>query len=204
MTRLLLVRHGETDYNVQTRFQGQNDVELNDHGKQQAKALGEHLAQETIHSVFSSDLVRAHQTTKIITARKEREVILDQRLREMDFGDWEGLTYAEIEQNYPDELTVWQDDLMSTSPPGGETLKKFSGRVNLAVKDIIQSYTDQNVLIVSHGGVLQVILCQAIGLSPQSHWQFRLDLASISEISIYSEGTILNKLNNTCHLEAFK
>lgn len=201
MTQLYLVRHGETDFNVEKRFQGQSNQELNSRGFSQAQALRDHLSVINFSTILCSDLRRALQTAEIIAERLGIEPTPNPLLREMDFGQWEGLTYEEIETNYPQELAAWQDDMMINPPPDGESLGNFSERVSTFLEDIKGRNIEEKVLIVSHGGVLQVMCCIAMGLPPRSYWQFRLDLASISAISFYPQGAILNRLNDTRHLE---
>ena len=204
MTRLLLVRHGETKLNAQKRFQGRLDEPLNQHGQLQAQALGNHLAQETIDLVFCSDLLRAHETALAIISGRNLALSLDVGLREMNFGIWEGLTYSEIEQQAPEKIAEWQENMMETAPPGGESLGQFADRIDKSMTIITHGYPDKNILLVAHGGVLQVILCQALGLSPEKYWQFHISLASLSEIYLFPKYTTLNLLNDTCHLEKIK
>jgi alpha-ribazole phosphatase len=201
MTHLFLIRHGETDHNVQKRFQGHSDMGLNQRGEAMANALQKHLADASFSAVFSSDLRRAAQTAGIIAEPHDWTMIQDQRLREMDFGEWEGLTYGEIEERTPDELAAWEADMTATPPPGGETLGEFSNRVEAALNDLTKGYPEENILIVSHGGVLQVICCLAMEIPPTKYWQFRVGLASLSKISFYPQGAIINQLNDTGHLE---
>ncbi|MGD8455133.1 MAG: alpha-ribazole phosphatase [Anaerolineales bacterium] len=204
MSQLLLVRHGESDHNREHRFQGQSNLGLNKHGVAQAQALRDRLAEVGFTTILCSDLQRAEQTAEVIAEQHEVEVIPDPVLREMDFGKWEGLTYVEIEEKYPRELADWREDIANHPPLGGETLDDFTDRVRRPLDDIMGGCMQEKVLIVSHGGVLQVMCCLALGLSPSSYWQFRIELASISAMSIYPQGVILNRLNDTGHLEKLK
>ena len=111
--RLLLVSHAQTDWNVQGRFQGHTDIPLNEHGRRQAKLWQKRLASEAIHAVVASDLLRAAQTAAILAAPHGLDIRTDRRLRELSFGDWEGLTYAEIQERYPTALAAWQHDYQS-------------------------------------------------------------------------------------------
>ena len=201
MSQLILVRHGETDHNVEHRFQGHSDLGLNRHGLAQAKALREHLAEVNFTHILCSDLQRAAQTAETIAERHEVEVIPDPVLREMDFGEWEGLTYEEIEKSYPRELADWREDMANHPPPGGEMLEDFTDRVRQPLDAILGGCMQDKVLIVSHGGVLQVMCCLALGLPASSYWQFRIELASISAIGFHPQGAFLNRLNDTSHLE---
>ncbi len=199
--RLLLVRHGETDWNAEGRYQGQSDVPLSAIGQQQAMALARRLAREEIHALYASDLQRAWQTAEVIAAPHGLPVRPEPRLREIDFGAWEGLTFDEIRQRHPQALAAWEADPLGVAPPGGESLAQVVARVGQVLDDIARSCQDRTVLFVAHGGLLQVLLCLALGLAPRARWQFRLDPGSLSELSLYAEGAVLIRLNDTHHLE---
>lgn len=201
--KLLLARHGQTDWNLEQRFQGQSDIPLNETGRKQAQALAERLSAESFNAVYSSDLQRAAETADIITQMSGYKPDLhpDARLREVNFGDWEGLTYAEIQTKYPDELAAWEKDLYKTAPPNGETLEELAIRVQSMLDDLRKKHDRQNILIVAHGGVLQTLICLALKLPPAMYWQFHLSIASLSQVAFYPAGAILNALNDTCHLK---
>jgi len=197
--KLFLVRHGETDWNLAQRFQGHSDVPLNKVGFQQAKALRDRLDSETIASIYSSDLERAYETAKIISNGKNR-LQTDIRLREVHFGDWEALTYNEIQQKYPGQLAAWEQDVYKTAPPNGETLEQLAEHTQSILNDLLMNHKDETILIVSHGGVIKVLICLALNLPAALYWQFHIDSASLSEIAFYPAGAILNFLNDTSHL----
>lgn len=197
MTRLLLVRHGETNLNTQSRMQGQSDEPLNERGRGQAEALRERLAGETVHAVYASDLRRAWETATLIGCMP---VTADPRLREMNFGEWEGLSYADIQARDKDVLARWGAEVMDFTPPGGENLRQFAKRVEPVLGELAQKHEKETVLIVAHGGSLQLLIALALGLSPEKYWQFYLKPGSLSELSLYPEGAIINLLSDTCHL----
>lgn len=201
MARLALVRHGETAWNAQARYQGRADLPLSDAGQRQAVMLARRLAREEIHAVYASDLQRAWETAVTIAAPHGLPVRAETRLREMDFGDWEGLTYEEVQERYPQALAAWEADPLNVAPPGGETLVQVVARVQSLLDDIVRVHPDQTVLLVGHGGPLRVLLCVAMGLDPRVHWQFRLGIASLSELCLYDGGAMLTGLNDTHHLE---
>jgi phosphoserine phosphatase len=197
--KLLLVRHGQTDWNLAQRFQGHSDVPLNHNGCQQAMALKDRLSSQTIDCFYSSDLQRASETARIISNGKI-EIQTDLRLREMSFGEWEGLTYYEIKEKCTDALSTWESDLYQNPPTNGETLEQFTRRVQSMLNDLCEKHEGQTVLVVAHGGVLQILICLALTLSPAMYWQFRISPASLSEISFYPAGAIVNLLNDVSHL----
>jgi alpha-ribazole phosphatase len=199
--RLLIARHGLTTWNTEGRFQGQTDVPLNHTGRRQADALAKRLAGEHIDVVYASDLSRAWETATTIVTHHTCLLHAEPGLREMSFGDWEGLTYTEIQERDAQLLAHWEADELNVSAPAGETLQQIAQRVQTVLERLIVDHPDETVLLVAHGGALQVLLCLALGLSPQSYWQFHLDQASLSEVRIYPQGAILNLFNDTCHLE---
>ncbi len=206
MTRLLLARHGQTARNAAGRYQGQTDVPLNETGRRQAQALAERLASEAIDAVYASDLQRAQATAELVAAPHGLRVQTEPRLREINFGAWEGLTYEEIKTRDPERQAAWYDDPLHTSPPDGETLTQVAERVQAALAEIVQAHPDETVLIVAHGGTLRLTICLALGISPGSYWRFDIDVASLSELNVYEnvyeEGAILNVLNDSTHLES--
>jgi len=206
LTRLLLVRHGETDWTIQGRFLGHTNLPLNERGQRQAAAVAKALSCETIHTIYTSDLCRAMTTAQAIAAIQESSlkaapVVPDPRLREVNFGEWDGLTYAEMLRRDPDSVNAWQGDFLKTAPPGGESLGQLAGRLKSFLEDVESFYPEETFVIVAHAGSLQSLLCMALGVSLKMHWQFPLSPASISQISLYPEGAIVNLLNDTCHLK---
>jgi phosphoserine phosphatase len=201
--KLLLVRHGQTDWNIARRFQGHSNVPLNEFGRKQAAALADRLSAQHVDAVYSSDLERAIETARMIVRvlSSKPDLYSDSRLREINFGDWEGLSYSEIKERYPSALAERENDIYKNAPPNGETLEQLSARVQSMLDELNVKHQDQTVLIVAHGGVLQVLLCCVLRLNPTMYWQFHLSTASISEIALYPDGAILNVMNDTSHLE---
>jgi broad specificity phosphatase PhoE len=150
MTRILLVRHGETDWNLNRRLQGHADRPLNDTGREQAHALAAELAQEPLEAVYSSDLKRALDTAQIIAAARGLEVTALPELRERHFGTWEGLTDEEIHGRFPEAAEGVLGD--------GETREEMDRRVLATLERIAQEHPAGTVLIVSHGGPLRSVL----------------------------------------------
>ena len=199
---LLLIRHGQTNWNLEQRFQGQSDIPLNETGRKQAAALADRLSAKQFDAIYSSDLQRAAETAAIILQMSgfNPDLHPDSRLREVNFGDWEGLTYDEIRAKHPDPLAAWEADIFKNAPPNGETLEGLAVRVQSMLDELREKHEDQNILIVAHGGVLQTLICLAFKLPPTMYWQFHLSTASLSELAFYPAGAILNSLNDTSHL----
>lgn len=200
MTRLLLARHGETAWNASRRYQGQMDVPLHETGRNQADALANRLSGESIGAIYASDLQRAWETATAVAAFHDLPVQADPRLREIAFGDWEGLTSEQIRERDPESLKAWYDDPLHASPPGGETLDQVARRAGAALAEMTANNPGKTVLTVAHGGILRVLLCLALEISPAAGWRFRFGLASLSEVSVAETGTTLNLLNDTTHL----
>lgn len=157
MTELILVRHGETLWNRERRMQGQTDTPLSDLGHAQAAALGQRLARHPFAAIYSSDLARAWETAAPIAQASGREVISEPRLRECTFGVFEGLTYPEMAQRYPDEharFVLREDDY---AVPGGESPRQFYQRSLGCLEDIAAAHAGECVVVVTHGLVLDTL-----------------------------------------------
>lgn len=157
MTHLYLVRHGQTDWNVVGRWQGQADVPLNERGRQQAAQIARSLSEVGLVAIYSSDLVRARETADALAELTGLKVRLDSRLREIHQGQWQGLLVADIQERYGQEFQRRRDDPLNVSPPGGETVLQVRERVVDAIEDIVQQHPDERVAVVSHGFALAVI-----------------------------------------------
>lgn len=152
MTTLVLVRHGETDWNLHRRVQGHSDPPLNDTGRAQARALAEALAGEQIDAIYSSDLRRAHETARIVAERRGLEVTAVRGLRERNFGSWEGLTDGEVLERFPSAAYgPWGD---------GETREEMCARVTEALRAIAEAHPGGTVLVVTHGGPMRSLLSE--------------------------------------------
>jgi broad specificity phosphatase PhoE len=199
MLHLMLVRHGETEWNVQRRYQGQSDVPLSEIGNQQAESIAGRLAGQEIDAIYASDLKRAWQTAQVIAAQIGLDVISEPRLRELKFGILEGLTFEEAEEKYPEMITAWLDDFNNT-PERAETIDMFNARIVSLLDDLKRNHDEQVVLLVGHGGSLSEILRVVLGLSPEKRWYIQMENASLSEVLIAKDYVALNRLNDTCHL----
>jgi broad specificity phosphatase PhoE len=199
--RLLLARHAPTDWNGKGRYLGHKDVALGAAGRRQAGLLAERLAGEQIDAIHASDLARAWETATSVSARHRLPLQSDSRLRELHFGAWEGLTREEAQQACPEALAAWEADALRTAPPGGETLAQLTDRVRAFLASLINDTAqDRTLFVVGHQGSLQVLLCLALGLPPQSLWRFCLEPASLSELNLFAEGAVLTYLNDVHHL----
>lgn len=200
MSKLFLVRHGETELNSAERYWGRSDVKLSVAGIDQAERLRDRLAVEKIDAVYSSNLERALVTAEIIASRHQLAVITCAELCEVDFGQLEGLNFSEISQLYPEVAKLWAERSTKLKYPGGESLVEFNNRVSKFLSKLDKHTVGETILIVAHAGVLRTLVCQLLGIDPQRRWQFRLDLASLSILETHQQGAILSLLNDVSHL----
>jgi probable phosphoglycerate mutase len=153
VTTLILARHGETDWNRDGRFQGHADPPLNDRGREQARSLADALADERLDAIYSSDLLRAHETAIAVAVQKGLDVIVDSDLRERDVGEWSGLTLPEIEERFPEQLRRFREEGASV----GESREALARRVVAAARRIADAHPGGRVLVVTHGGALRTL-----------------------------------------------
>lgn len=181
MMRLLIATHAETDWTVVARFQGHTDVPLNDRGRRQAADMQRRLAGEPADAIVASDLNRAWQTAEILAVPHGLPVAADPRLREMHFGAWEGLTYAQVQETDGPALAAWQANPLTASPPSGEGLAEVVQRLQAFLGDLAER-PEATFLLVGHRGSMRVLLCLLLGVPVEWHWDFCLDVASLSEL----------------------
>jgi broad specificity phosphatase PhoE len=194
--RLLLVRHGEAEANRSETFLGRTDSPLTLQGKMQATALATNLASEPIAIIYSSPLQRARHTAEAIAATHHCPVRLDDRLLEQDFGRWEGLSFNEAASRYPADFPVWQFNATKVGPPGGETLAQVAARQIDLYNELQTGYTAEIVVLVGHGGALNVLLCTLLHTPLRWLWPYRLALGTISEVLVYEQGAVLTRLSS--------
>lgn len=200
MTRLIVVRHGQTLWNLQRKYQGHSDIALSDTGLKQAEAVAERLAAETIDAVYASDLSRAFKTAECIAAKHNLTVNVVPELREIKFGDWEGLTYEEISERWPGLLgKLWTtpDELQI---PGGETFQQLKERAYAAIKKIVADHPDQTVAVVAHGGTIGTILCAMLEIHLNHVWSIRQDNTAVNIVDFYDGRPTMTLLNCVRHL----
>ncbi|GAA2387843.1 hypothetical protein GCM10010420_08690 [Streptomyces glaucosporus] len=202
-TTLVLLRHGETPLTPYKKFSGSggSDPALSAAGLRQAEAAAAALAgRGTVQDVVSSPLTRCRQTAGIVAARLGLEVEIDEDLRETDFGAWEGLSFAEVRERYPEDLDAWLAD-PGAPPTGGESFASVTRRVERARDRILARYPGRTVLVVSHVTPVKVLVRLALGAPPESLFRMELSAASLSAVAYYADGNAsLRLLNDTGHL----
>lgn len=200
-TRLLLLRHGQTELSVQRRYSGRGNPPLTDTGRQQADAAARYLAQRGgIAAIFSSPLQRCRETAAAAAKLLRLDVTVDEDLTETDFGAWEGLTFTEAVQRDPELHRRWLNDT-STEPPGGESFDAVQMRVVQARDRIIADHGGATVLVVSHVTPIKTVLRLALDAGPAILYRLHLDLASLSIAEFYGDGPASVRLvNQTTYL----
>ncbi|WP_049564919.1 bifunctional RNase H/acid phosphatase [Nonomuraea sp. SBT364] len=201
-TSLLLLRHGETPLSVERRFSGRGDAELTPNGLAQAGAAAARLSRDPyrLDAIVSSPLKRARQTAEAVAGRTGLSAEVDEDLREVDFGAWEGHTFTEVRRQWPDELTAWLAD-PAVAPPGGESFAAVADRVERAQQRLLEAYEGRTVLVVSHVTPIKTLLRLALTAPPAALYRMHLDVACLSLIEHYVDGpAVVKSFNDTSHL----
>ena len=196
--RVWFVRHGLTNWNEQGRFCGRSDISLSARGREQAQWLAAHLRYLVSRpvTVYASDLPRAYETASSIVPFFATPLIVSKKWREIDFGDFEGLTYSEVAARYPEHLGFFTEP-DKYAPLHGEALADVVQRTQRELTSILQQPSStQSIIIVSHGGALRALLCSLLGIPLRRQWQLRIDIASISavDLSFDDDGSLLATL----------
>ncbi len=201
---LLLIRHGETDWNSEGRMQGRIDLPLNVRGIEQAERLAARLVEEEqIDVLYTSPLIRARATAEIIAERFALNPIPDIRLVERSVGKLEGLTLRDFELSYPDLYQLWRNGKDSINLPDEETREECVERIQSFLAMLRRRHGGARVALVTHGGTLNLMLGASIGLDLTKRFPFRFDNASLSKLDMKSVRPRIDLLNDTCHLRTF-
>ena len=201
MTHIVLVRHGQTEWNRVERFRGRADVPLNEAGLAQAKATGERVAQEWRPvAVYSSPLSRAVKTADAIAAHCGLTVQIHDGLADIDYGQWQGLTPDQARERWPEIHHAWYNLPHTARIPGGETLDDLRVRAMAAVAELVARHVRQTIVLVSHTVVNRVILLGALGLGNERFWRLRQDTCAINVFEAEAGDYTVVSLNDTCHL----
>ena len=197
---LILVRHGETETNRLGKIQGVSEIPLNVRGIEQAAAAARVLEEEKPFALYASPLRRAVQTADAIVSRTGIGAITEHGLIEMDVGEFEGLTGRQLRERFPEVMQSWDDDAFWTVMPGGESLAMVRERAWKTVTALADVHVDGKVVAVTHNFTIQMILCAALGMPPNNFRRLRVDLGSITRLSVSSERTVQVSVNETGHL----
>ena len=201
--RLLLARHGQTEWHHDNRYLSRTDIGLNETGRREAWMLARRAQEERPDLVLCSPLMRALETARLSAEACGIEPKTDERLRELDFGEWEGKTLAEIRERDPESVNLFEEDPARHGFPGGEPLHKGAERVLGVLADLHRSHTGRTVLVVGHNTLLRLGLCRMLGI-PLGDYRRRLPRlvsAAVSEVRFGEEGGALYSLNDASHLQ---
>ncbi|APU40082.1 bifunctional RNase H/acid phosphatase [Streptomyces sp. TN58] len=200
----VLLRHGETALTPQKRFSGSggSDPELSPAGRRQAAAVAEALAARgTVQTVVSSPLLRCRETAQVVADRLGLDVTVEQGLREVDFGAWEGLTFAEVRERFPDDLQAWLDSPKAAPTGGGESFAAATRRISATRDRLLAEHAGRTVLLVTHVTPVKILVRLALGAPPESLFRMELSAASLSAVAYYADGNAsVRLLNDTSHL----
>ena len=201
-TRIIAVRHGETAWNVATRIQGQLDIGLNARGRWQAAQVAQALRGEPLQAVYASDLARAWDTAKTIAQASAVGLTAHTGLRERGFGEFEGLTHADIEARWPEHALRWRQRDPHWAPPSGESLAELRDRIRHTVDELASAHVGQQIVLVAHGGVLDALYRLATGQTAQAPRSWQLGNATINRLLWTPEGLSLVGWSDASHLES--
>jgi len=200
MTAIILIRHGETDWNREQVFRGRIDVALNEVGLTQARAVQESLKDTEIDGIYSSPLSRAFETATIVGENRNVAVRGEEGFIDIDFGAWQGLSHQKVKEEYKDLYETWlaQPDLVTF--PDGESLKEVRIRSMESLEEVIKNNPEKTLALVSHRVVLKVLLCTILGLELSRFWYLRQDTCAINRVEYKDGSYFLTLLNDTGHL----
>ena len=200
MTKLVLVRHGETTWNVTGYYQGRTDTDLSDRGRRQAARLSDHLRGMPLAGIYSSPLKRALDTIEQTAREAGQQVRVECGLTEIEHGLWGGLHKSEVEERYGETLRLWLENPTLAGVPGAESLEEVRDRVLETISKIIERHPGETALVCTHDAVLKVLITSALGLGLDSFWAVQVDNASVSIVQNDGTRARLLLLNDTCHL----
>lgn len=200
-TTLILIRHGETPYNRDKRYQGHRDTPLIRKGERQTEEIALRLRDEPLDAIYSSDLKRTRYMAEAINRYHSLKINILPQLREIDFGDWEGKTHDEIQEEWKELLDEWKNEPSKIKIPRGESIKDLAKRVRTTVKKILNDHPNQRVAVITHGGPIRIILMNALGLGLDNWWETITSNGGISIVKYQSNNAKVLLQNDTSHLE---
>ena len=206
MTKIFFVRHGQTEWNLAMRFQGHADIQLTELGKKQAQCVADRLKKEPFSAIYCSDLIRAKDTALAIADYHKTPFTVTPLLREINFGEWEGLSYDAIHSSWPNEVERFFRAPGDVVIPGGETCEALQKRVETILREIITAHKDETVAVVTHGGAIRAALCDALCMPINAFWHIRQDNTAVNQVVYYPEDkrAVVELVNDTNHLSALQ
>jgi broad specificity phosphatase PhoE len=200
MQRLILIRHGQSEWNREGRLQGYEDSDLSVRGREQSRCLRERLEREVIDAAYSSTATRALETGRIAVGHRLPIETLDS-LREVNLGVWEGRPAAEVKKRYPEQAELWFRAPSKVRIDGGEPLRSFRQRVTRAISRIRRQHETESIVVFSHGGVICAYLTSVLKLKLDDLWRFKILNGSVSAVIFPNGSPRIELLNDTSHLD---
>ena len=195
-TRLHLLRHGQVEGYQEKRYNGQGDVRLTDLGRQQSAAFAGRFQHHKLSAIYSSDLYRCRVAADQIALLQNIAPLYREDLRELHIGDWEGRTWEQLQQEYPELWQARLNDIVNVAPPGGESMLQMAERIRPVLKEIINAHVGGEIVLVAHGGVNRVILLDAIGASLERLFHIEQDYGCHNIIDYFTDGiAVVKRLN---------
>jgi probable phosphoglycerate mutase len=199
-TRLCIVRHGETEWNAQGRVQGQLDIPLSPIGLAQARAVAGVLGKETFSAIYSSDLVRVRQTAEPTASLLHKQIICDERLRERHYGVFQGMTYADAKERIPEGYARFRAKDPDYAFDDGESLTRFNERALAFFDDLLKKHQGENLLVFTHGGVLEMLYRHATGRGLSTPRDFEIPNAALNRLELGPQGWRILSWADISHL----
>jgi len=201
MTLIILIRHGQTEWNRVERFRGRVDVPLNETGLVQAEATGQRVADEWHPmAVYSSPLARAVKTAEAVVKHFDLPVLVHPRLADIDYGEWQGLTPEDARQRWPEAAEAWYNAPQTACIPGGESLDDLRRRLMGTVEELVNRHAGETIVLVGHTVTNRVILLGVLGLGNERFWKLRQEPCAINVFEAQAGEYTLALMNDTCHL----
>jgi broad specificity phosphatase PhoE len=201
LTRFVLIRHGQTEWNREERFRGRADLALDDTGIRQAEAAAERLSRWEIAALYSSPLRRALMTAQSLASRLGLAVQPLDGIIDIDFGRWQGLSAKEAAAQDSQLFRQWLERPQEVRFPHGESLQDVRQRITATIDNLVENHSEQTVALVSHNVVCRVLLCVVLGVDNSHFWQLGQDVAAINVFEVGDGKPVLSLLNDTCHLK---
>ncbi|MEW5944939.1 MAG: histidine phosphatase family protein [bacterium] len=202
--RIIIVRHGETAWNLEEVFRGRKDVPLNETGERQVEKLGAALKGEEISVVYSSPLSRSMATSRAVAHARGVEIVQSPELVDISYGEWEGMSNKEVEERHPDVMRRWKQAPGEVKFPGGESLDEVRRRAVGFLEDVLKRHRGQTVVLSTHRVVCKVLVLHCLGLDNSRFWNVRQETAAYSVFDYEDSRFILVRHNEACHLKGIR
>lgn len=201
MTKIIVIRHGQTEWNIGQVFRGRADIPLNETGKKQAESLARALGFYKMAAIYSSPLSRAKETAEAVAKKQGLEVKISKLLLDINYGEWQGLTHEEVRKKWPKIYRAWHEAPEKVKFPEGESLSEVKKRVVQFLKKVVLKHQNETIAAVSHRVAIKVLLRAALGIDNSHFWQLRQNTASFSVLEYENKVFSLTCLNETCYLK---